>query len=96
MKSFLEDIDGFEAKIDNLGAGFQFAVAEPANQVFDAMGDSAEPLEADLSCGSFYGVDGAEKLVDFFRAMIGFKREQAVADDLQMLFGFRLKEFENF
>ena len=28
-------------------------------------------------------------------AVIGFEREQAIADDLQMLFGFGLEEFQN-
>ena len=60
------------------------------------MGDGAEPLQSDLRCGAFNGVNRAEKFVDFFRIVVAFEREQAVTDDLQMLFRLRLEELQNF
>src|SRR5271163_2122182 len=60
------------------------------------MGDGAEAFQADLSGGTLYRVDGAEELVDFFRIVAAFKRDQAVADDLQVLLVLGLKEFQDF
>ena len=60
------------------------------------MSDATEALEADLGCGTFDGVNGAEEAVDIFRIVVAFEREQAVADDLEVFFGLRLEELENF
>src|SRR5215470_14607731 len=59
------------------------------------MSDATEALEADLSGRALDGVNGAEELVDFFRVVVAFERNQAIAYDLQVLFGFGLEEFEN-
>src|SRR5262249_14149092 len=37
----------------------------------------------------------AKQLVDLFWIVIALKRKQAIAHDLQMLFGFRLEELQN-
>ena len=96
MQSLLEDVDGFEADVDDGGRRIDFAVAEAADQVFDAMGDGAEALQADLRGRTFYRVNGAEETIDLFGIVVAFERDQAVADDLQMLFGFGLEEFQDF
>src|SRR5437660_740487 len=40
-------------------------------------------------------MDGAEEAIYLFGIIVAFQRNQAIADHLQVLFGFRLKEFEN-
>ena len=52
------------------------------------MRNGAQPLQPDLRGGTFDRVNGAEELVDFLRIVVGLERNQAVAYDLQMLFGF--------
>jgi hypothetical protein len=58
--------------------------------------DGAQAFQADLRGGAFYGVNRAEKAVDLFGVVVALQRNQAVADNLEMLFCFRLKEFEDF
>ena len=41
-------------------------------------------------------MDRAKELIDFFGIVVAFERNQAIADHLQMLFGFRLEEFQYF
>ena len=59
------------------------------------MRNGAQPLQPDLRGGTFDRVNGAEELVDFLRIVVGLERNQAVAYDLQMLFGFRLEKLQN-
>ena len=59
------------------------------------MRDAAQPLEAHLRRGSFHRVNRAEQTVDLFGIVVAFQRKQAIADDLQVLFGFRLEELQN-
>src|SRR5579871_3000617 len=59
------------------------------------MRDRPQSLQSDLGSRAFHGVNRAEQLVDFFGVVISFEREQAVAHNLQMLFGFRLEEFQD-
>ena len=73
----------------------QFAVAHAANQIFDAVSDCSQPLQADLSRRTFYSVNCPEKFINFFRIVVAFERQQAIADNLEMLFRFRLEEFQN-
>ena len=44
---------------------------------------------------AFYRVYGAEQSIDVLGVGIGFQREQAVLNNLQMLFSFGDKEFKN-
>ena len=60
------------------------------------MGNRAEPAKADLRGRTFDGMNGAEKAIDFFRIVVAFERKQAIADDLEMLFGFGLEKFQDF
>ena len=60
------------------------------------MGDGTETLEAYLRGGTLYRVNGAEEAIDFLGIVVAFEGDEAIADDLQMLFGFRLEEFEDF
>ena len=60
------------------------------------MSNGAEPAQTDLGGGTFDGVNGAEQAIDFFGIVVAFKGKQAVADDLKMLFGFGLEEFQDF
>jgi hypothetical protein len=59
------------------------------------VGDGAETPESYLRRGTFYGVDGTEEAIDFFGIVVAFERDEAVADDLEMFFCFRLEEFQN-
>ena len=95
VQRFLQDVDGFEANVDDGGRRFDLAIAQTADQIFDAMGDGAEALQSDLSRGAFDRVNRAEKSIDLFGIVVAFQRNQAIADDLQMLFGFRLEKFQN-
>ena len=79
-----------------MGKRINLAFAQAADKILDAVRDSPQPLQTYLRGGAFYGVNGAEKFVDLFRTVIRFEREQAIADDLQMFFGFGLEEFQNF
>ena len=96
VKSLFQNVDGFEAEIDDLRKWIDLALAEAADQIFNAVSDTAETLETYLRGGALYCVYRAEEFVDFLRTMIRFKREQAITDNLQMLLGFGLEEFENF
>ena len=60
------------------------------------MGDGGEAVEADLRGGALHGVHGAEEAVDIFRVGIGFEREQAFGDGLEMLFGFGNEKLQDF
>ncbi len=53
-------------------------------------------MQSDLRGGAFYRVHGAEEAVDIFRIGIGFEREQAFGDGLEMLFGFGNEKFQDF
>src|SRR6202140_5795526 len=59
------------------------------------MRDTAQALQANLRGGAFYGVNRAEQAIDLFPIVVAFQRNQAVTDNLQVFFGFGLKEFEN-
>ena len=96
MQGLLEDVNGFKADIDDRRRRIDFAVAEPADHIFDTMSDGAETLEADLRSGALHGVNGAEEAVDLVGIVVALEGNQAIADDLEMLFGFRAEEFENF
>ncbi|HXM88440.1 MAG TPA: hypothetical protein VN916_03250, partial [Candidatus Acidoferrum sp.] len=95
VERFLEDVDGLEANIDDGGRRLNFSVAQAANQILNAMRDRAKPLQSDLSCRSLDRVDRAEQAIDLFGIVVAFQRDQAIADDLKMLFGFRLEELQN-
>ena len=61
------------------------------------MGHASNALPAHLRRRAFYRVHGAEQPVNVFAGVgIGFEREQAVGDDLQMLFRLRNEELQNF
>ena len=96
VQSFLEDVDGFKANVNDGRRGFDLAVAQAADQIFYSMSDGAEAFETDLRSGAFHRVNGAEKAIDLFGIVITFERNQAIADDLKMFLRFRAKEFENF
>ena len=96
MQGFLQDVDGFKADIDDGGRRFDFAVTQAADQVFDAVGDRTKTLQAHLRGGSLDGVNRAEQPIDLFGVVVAFERDQAIADNLKMFFGFWLEEFENF
>ena len=53
MKSLLQDVDGFEAEIDDLGGGFEFTFAESADEVLDAMCDATEAFKTYLAAEPF-------------------------------------------
>ena len=82
MQCLFQNVDGFEADVDDGRRWFDFAVAQAANQIFDAMSDGAEPPKPDLSGGALYRVDGAEQAIDFFGIVVAFEGDQAIADDL--------------
>src|SRR5215472_6842318 len=92
MKRFLEDVHRFQADVHDRWRRMQFTVAQTTDEIFDAVRDAAKTLEADLGGRTFDGVNGAEEPVDVFRIVVAFEREQAVTDDLQVLFGFGLEE----
>src|SRR5579863_7351253 len=60
------------------------------------MSDGAKTFQADLGRGTFYRVNGAEQFVDLFGIVVALEGNQAIADNLEMLFGFRLEKFQNF
>ena len=95
MQRFLQDVDGFQAKVDDGRRRLDFAVTQAADQVFHAMGNRAKTLQSHLRSGTLHGVNRAEELVDLFGIVVALKRNQAIAHDLQMFFGFRLEEFQN-
>src|SRR5262249_21796072 len=96
VQRFLEDIDGLEANVDDGRRRLDFPIPDAADQILNAMRNTPEALEADLRRGTLDGVNRAEKLVDFVGVIVAFERDEAVADDLQVLFGFGLEELENF
>ena len=96
VQSLFQNIDGFQAEIDDLRKRLNFAFTKTADQIFDAVRDAAKTLETYLRRGAFYGVYRTEEFIDFFRTVIGFQGKQTITDDLQMFFGFGLEEFENF
>ena len=96
VQSLFQNIDGFQAEIDDLRKRLNFASTKTADQIFDAVRDAAKTLETDLRRGAFYGVYRTEEFIDFFRTVIGLQGKQTITDDLQMFFGFGLEEFENF
>ena len=55
-----------------------------------------KPPQSNLCSRTFYGVNSAKQAVNVFRIIVAFKREQAIAHNLQVFFGFRLEEFVNF
>ena len=95
MERFLQDVHRFEAQIHNCGRRLDFALAHPANQVFDAVGDGAQPFQPDLRRGALDRVNRAEQLVNFLGIVVGLEGNQAIADDLQMLFGLGLEKLQN-
>jgi hypothetical protein len=54
-----------------------------------------QSLQPDLSGGSFDRVNGAKQFVNLFRIIVSFQRNKAIADDLKMLFRFRLEKLKN-
>ena len=46
--------------------------------------------------GPLYRVNGAEEAIDFLGVVVAFEGDEAIAYDLQVFFGFRLEEFEDF
>ena len=46
--------------------------------------------------GTLYRVNGAEEAIDFLGVVVAFEGDEAIAHDLQVFFGFRLEEFEDF
>src|SRR6266852_2388777 len=96
VQRLLEDVDGRETEIDDGGGGLNLSIAETADQILDAVRDATKALESHLGGGTFYGVNGAEEAGDVFGIVVGFERDEAVADDLEMFFGFGLEEFEDF
>ena len=60
------------------------------------MSDGSEPLQADLSRRTLDRVNRSEQAIDFFRIVVALQRNQAIADNLKMLFGFGLKKLKNF
>ena len=95
MQRFLKDVDRFEADVYHGRRGIDFSVAQTADQIFNPVCDSTQASQSDLCRRTFNGVDGAEEFVNFFRVVVALERNQAIADDLQMFFGFGLKEFQN-
>src|SRR3984893_8230791 len=60
VERLLQDIDGFEAQIDNRRGGIDLSVPEAADQVFYAVGYGAQPTEAHLRSRALYRVNRAE------------------------------------
>ncbi len=96
VQKLLEHVHGFEANVDDFGVRLNHSVAQVAKQVFDAMGDRRNAMEADLRRRSFHRMHRAEQAVDVVGIRIGFESQQAFRHGLQVLFGFRYEEFENF
>ena len=53
VQRFLQDVDGFEAEIDDRWRWLDFLVTQTADQVFNAMSNGAEALQANLRGGTF-------------------------------------------
>ena len=96
LQKLLEHVHGFEANIDDFGVRLNHSVAQVAKQVFNAMGHRGDAMEADLRRRPFHRMHRAEQAVDVVRIRIGFESQQAFRHGLQVLFGFRYEEFENF
>src|SRR6202011_4821539 len=95
VKRFLQHVNRFQANIDNHRRWFKFSVPQTADKIFNAMGNGAQAFQADLCRRALQSVDSTEKLVNFFRIIVAFQRNQAVADDLQMVFSLWLEKFKN-
>ena len=95
MERFLQRVNGLQANIDNHRRGFNFAVAQTADKIFDAMSNGAEAFQTHLSRRAFQRVNSTEKLVNFFGIVVALQRNQAIADNLQMLLGLWLEKFQN-
>jgi hypothetical protein len=74
MKSFLQHVHGFEAKVHDGRRRLDFAVPQPSNQILDAMGNPAEPLQSNLRGRAFHRMNGAKQLIDLFRIVVAFER----------------------
>ena len=95
VEALLQYVHRLETEIHDGGRRLDLAVAQPPDQVLDAMRDCPETLQPHLRRRPFHRMDRPEKLIDFFWIACSFKRKEAIADDLEMLFGFRLEEFQN-
>ena len=95
VEALLQHVHRLETQVHDGGRRLDLAVAQPPDQVLDAMRDCPETLQPHLRRRPFHRMDRPEKLIDFFWIACSFKRKEAIADDLEMLFGFRLEEFQN-
>ncbi len=96
VQEFFQDVHGFQADIDDIRARFQHAIAQVADQIFDAMRDGRKTMQAHLRGRALYRVHRAEQAIDVFRVGIGFEREQTFRHGLQVLFGFGNEKFQDF
>ena len=53
MQELFEDVDGFEAAVDDFGAGREKAIAKTPEQIFDAVGDGGNAMQSNLGGGAF-------------------------------------------
>ena len=95
VEKFLERVDRLKTDVHDLSTGLEQAFAQSAYQIFGAMRYAGDALQSHLGGAAFYRVYGAEQSIDVLGVGIGFQREQAVLNNLQMLFSFGNKEFKN-
>src|SRR4029077_6880555 len=96
VERLLQNVHRLQAQIHHRRRGFQFSLAQAPDQILDAVSNRSQSLQPDLRRRTLDGVNGAKQFVDLFRIVVAFQRNQAVTDDLKVLFRLRLEEFKNF
>ena len=74
----------------------QSSIAKQADQIFQSVRHRAQSPQAHLRRRSFDRVNGTEKPVNLFGVRVGFKAQQALGGDLQMLFRLGNEKVQNF
>ena len=96
VQEFPQGVDRLQTCVRDLRAGMQSSIAKQADQILQPVRHRAQSPQAHLRRRSFDRVNGTEKPVNLFGVLIGFKAEQALGGDLQMLFRFRDEKVQDF